>query len=141
MSNAEDILLLLVDDDDIDVEGIERAFKKNKIANPIMRARDGLDALDLLENSIKQPYVILLDLNMPRMGGIDFLKAIRQHPIHQHAIVFILTTSNADQDIAATYQEHISGYFVKSEMGANFFEFAKLLDEYWKMVKLPVLKT
>ena len=137
MSNPEDILLLLVDDDDIDAEGIERAFKKNKIANPIMRARDGIEALEMLENSIKQPYVILLDLNMPRMGGIEFLKVLREHPTHKNSIVFILTTSSADQDITASYQEHISGYFVKSEMGANFFEIAKLFDGYWKMVKLP----
>lgn len=140
MSNAEDILLLLVDDDDVDVEGIERAFKKYKIANPILRAKDGLEALELLENSINQPYVILLDLNMPRMGGIEFLKTIRKHPNHHSAVVFILTTSNADQDIAATYNEHISGYFVKSEMGANFFDIVQLFDGYWRIVKLPAVQ-
>lgn len=138
MSTPDDIILLLVEDDDIDAEGIERAFAANKIANLIVRANDGLEALELLDTeSFKQPYVILLDLNMPRMGGIDFLKKLRQHPVHSNAVVFVLTTSSADKDIVATYDEHISGYFIKNEMGSNFFDVAKLFDGYWKMVKLP----
>ncbi|MDA9004099.1 response regulator [bacterium] len=138
MTSPEEIILLLVEDDDIDAEGVERAFSENKIANPIVRANDGLEALELLETErFKKPYIILLDLNMPRMGGVDFLKALRKHPKHRSAVVFVLTTSNADKDIIAAYDEHISGFFVKNEMGSNFFDIAKLFNGYWKMVKLP----
>lgn len=138
MTPPEDIILLLVEDDDIDAEGIERAFSENKIANPIVRANDGLEALELLKTEkFNQSYIILLDLNMPRMGGIDFLKALRKHPKHSNAVVFVLTTSSADKDIIASYDEHISGYFVKNEIGSNLFDIAKLFNCYWKMVKLP----
>lgn len=138
IKTPKDITLLLIEDDDIDAEGIERAFLENRIANPIVRAKDGLEALELLDESkLNQPYVILLDLNMPRMGGIDFLKAIRKHSVHSNAVIFVLTTSSADNDVVAAYSEHISGYFIKSEMGLNFFDIAKLFDGYWKIVKLP----
>lgn len=138
MTEPQDIILLLVEDDDIDAEGIRRAFINNKIVNPIVRAHDGIEALTLLDTEdFNGPYIILLDLNMPRMGGVEFLKRLRQHPVHSNAVVFVLTTSNADIDIAASYNEKISGYFVKSEMGSNFFDIAKLFDGYWKMVKLP----
>lgn len=139
MNKIEDeITLLLVEDDDIDAEGIRRAFYKHKIANPIVRAKDGVEALELLNSQkVQQPFVILLDLNMPRMGGIEFLKALRNHPEHHLAVVFVLTTSSAEQDIVASYEKYISGYFIKNELNSNFFDIAKLFDGYWKIVKLP----
>lgn len=138
MNQPQDIVLFLIEDDDIDAEGIERAFKANKIINPIVRANDGQEALELLETeTFKNPFVILLDLNMPRMGGLEFLQNLRRHPIHSKAMVFVLTTSSADRDIASSYDEHISGYFIKSEMDSEFFEIAKLFNGYWKIVKLP----
>lgn len=138
MTPSQEITLLLVEDDDVDAEGVERAFLDHKISNPIVRATDGLVALEILESKqVVAPYVILLDLNMPRMGGIEFLETIRKHPVHKDAVIFVLTTSASEQDVIATYSNHISGYFVKHEMGYNFFEIARLFDGYWKIVKLP----
>lgn len=136
--SEKDITLLLVEDDDIDAEAIYRSFKKNKIINPIKRAKDGLGALELLEkNKIKSPYIILLDLNMPRMGGIEFLKVLRANKKYKRAVVFVLTTSSSDKDIVAAYDEHIAGYFVKNEMNDSFFEITQLFQGYWKIVSLP----
>lgn len=141
MNVEKDVTLLLVEDDDVDAEGIRRAFKQKKIVNPIVRAKDGVDALEMLNNGdVFQPYVILLDLNMPRMGGIEFLEEIRKHPVHYDAVIFVLTTSSSDEDVAKSYSKHISGYFVKHEMGTSFFDIVQLFGAYWKMVKLPLVK-
>lgn len=112
-----------------------------KIANTIVRAKDGLEALELLNDStVRQPYVVLLDLNMPRMGGVEFLEAVREHPVHSDAVIFVLTTSRSDEDVIAAYDQHISGCFVKDDMGSIFFYIAQLFDGYWKVVKLPPAK-
>ena len=93
------VTIFIVDDDDVDVLGIERALKKLRIANPTIRAKDGIEALELLrKKAIAKPYIILLDINMPRMGGIDFLKELRADDDLCGSVVFILTTSSDDQD-------------------------------------------
>ncbi|RUP22418.1 response regulator, partial [Methylobacterium sp.] len=74
--------ILLVDDDEVDVQGLKRAFKKSKIGNPITVARDGIEALEILRGQngrerLPKPHLVLLDLNMPRMNGIEFLEAVR----------------------------------------------------------------
>jgi len=137
MVNPDEIVLFLIEDDDVDAEGVERAFIENKIANKIVRARDGVEAFKILDSGILQHYIILLDLNMPGMGGIEFLQKLRKNDKYSKAVVFVLTTSNSDKDILSSYKEHISGYFVKGEMGSDFFHIAKLFDGYWKIVKLP----
>lgn len=130
--------ILLVEDDDIDAEAIERAFRKARIANPIVRVRDGLEAIDALRGQrVDQPFLVLLDLNMPRMDGIEFLKAIRADESLHATIVFVLTTSNDDQDKLAAYQEHVAGYMVKSRAGKDFVNLIELLDHYWRVVEFP----
>lgn len=86
---SKPVSILLVDDDDIDVMGIQRAFTKLKILNPITRARDGAEALELLrEGKLSKPYLILLDINMPRMNGLEMLDALRQDPQLSSSVVF-----------------------------------------------------
>lgn len=136
--SSQEVTLLLVEDDDVDAMGIERGFKKHRIANSIVRARDGLEALDLLKNKqVPEPYIILLDLNMPRMGGIEFLNKVRENAELSHSVIFVLTTSNEDTDVAQSYDKHIAGYFLKSETGEGFKNIVDLLDGYWKVVHLP----
>ncbi|OUS12802.1 two-component system response regulator [Gammaproteobacteria bacterium 53_120_T64] len=131
--------ILLVDDDDVDAMGIERALKKMKLANPFYRARDGIEGLEMLRNkSIEQPYMLLLDLNMPRMTGIEMLKELRSDPTLRGTVVFVLTTSDEDQDKLAAYNEHIAGYIVKTKLDTGFDELLKLLDCYWRLVELPI---
>lgn len=132
------ISLLLVEDDDIDAMYIMRDFKKRRIGNPFVRAVDGLDALEKLRaGEVSKPYIILLDLQMPRMNGLEFLKEIRNDPELEHAVVFVLTTSKDEQDITSSYKSHIAGYFIKEAPGEGFLSIVELLDGYWKLAHLP----
>lgn len=141
-SNAKEVTLLVVEDDDVDAKIVARVFKKLKIANPTFRAKDGIEALEYLrgENNkekIKNPLMILLDLNMPRMNGLEFLDEIRSDPGLRRSVVFVLTTSASDKDKLAAYDRYIAGYIVKAEIKKGFLEILELLDCYWKIVALP----
>ncbi len=133
------VSLLIVDDDDIDATALRRALHKLKLLNPLYRARDGIEALEILRNGeVPSPYIILLDINMPRMNGIEFLEILRADPDLTHAIVFVLTTSKSDEDILAAYREHVAGYLLKQRMDSDFLQVVSLLDHYWKIIELPV---
>lgn len=139
--NTKTVTMLLVEDDDVDAEAIERAFEKAKIVNPVCRARDGLEALQMLrttgEGAIQRPYIVLLDLKMPRMNGLAFLEEIRTDPELRDSIVFVLTTSAAEKDVSAAYEKYVAGYIVKSQAGSSFSDLIGLLDYYWRVVELP----
>lgn len=139
--NYKEVTLLIVDDDDIDAIALERALRRLRLLNTTHRARDGLEALNLLRaGAISTPYIILLDLNMPRMNGLEFLKALRADQMLTHAVVFVLTTSKSDQDLVAAYREHIAGYVLKQHMDRDFLEVIGLIEHYWRLVELPVNK-
>lgn len=132
--------ILLVEDDDIDAMSVQRAFKRMKIANPIVRAKDGIEALEiLLKGGVEQPYLILLDLNMPRMGGLEFLDTIRNNPHLELSVVFVLTTSKDDEDKIKAYKNHVAGYIVKEKLDEGFEQLVQMLDHYWRLVELPVV--
>lgn len=136
------VSVLLVEDDAIDAEAIERAFRAAKIANPIVRAKNGLEALEIMRGeggkpAIDRPYITLLDLNMPRMNGLEFLEEIRSDEKLRKNIVFVLTTSDDDRDKVAAYDKHVAGYMVKNKAGSDFMELIGLLDHYWRVVELP----
>ena len=138
-NDCRPISILLVDDDDIDAMGVERALKKMKLANPLFRARDGIEGLEMLRaKKVDQPYLLLLDLNMPRMSGIEMLKELRSDPDLRGTVVFVLTTSDDDRDKVAAYNEHIAGYIVKNKLDTGFDELLKLLDHYWRLVEFPI---
>ena len=133
--------LFVIDDDDIDATALERALHKLKLLNPLYRAKDGIEALEMLRNGeIPSPYIILLDINMPRMNGLEFLEAIRADPVLTLAIVFVLTTSKSDEDILAAYHEHVAGYLLKQRMDSDFLQVVSLLDHYWRVIELPYSK-
>lgn len=134
------LTVLLVDDDDIDVMAVERAFKKLKISNPIIRARDGLEGLKLLRDplAVERPYIVLLDINMPRMNGLEMLTELRNDPELSTAMVFVLTTSKADEDKIAAYQQHVAGYIVKKHIGDSFLQIIETLDHYWRLIEFPI---
>lgn len=134
--------LLIVEDDHVDILGIKRALKKLRIANPVLTANDGLEALSILrgENGhekIGAPFLIMLDLNMPRMGGLEFLKTIRDDPELKSTIVFVMTTSSDERDIFAAYESNIAGYIVKGNAEETFIQALSMLDHYWRIVELP----
>ena len=134
--------LLHVEDDALCIMGLERAFKKAKISNPINFAHDGVDALEILRGTngrkpLPRPYLILLDLNMPRMGGIEFLQELRRDEDLKKSIVFVMTTSGADEDKVKAYDLGVAGYILKSNPANAFLEATALLDTYWRVVEFP----
>jgi len=136
------VTVLLVEDDVIDAEAIGRAFQRAKIANPIVHVTDGIQALDALrgtnqKETLKRPYVILLDLNMPRMNGIEFLQELRDDESLRDSVVFVLTTSDDDRDMLAAYEKQVAGYMIKSKAGEGFMQLIGMLDHYWRVVELP----
>ena len=138
IKNTREVTLLLVEDDDVDAINIERSFTKQRINNTIIRAHDGVEALELLrDGTVNLPYIILLDLQMPRMSGLEFLKEIRKDEKLQSSVIFVLTTSDDETDILKSYRNNIAGYFVKDETEDSFMKIVNLLDGYWKVVHLP----
>ena len=131
------VTIVLIDDDNIDREAIQRGFHKHKIANPFVTATDGIAGLELLRKGVEKPYLILLDLNMPRMNGIEFLRELRSDEALNNSIVFVLTTSNDERDRWAAYEQNIAGYLLKSQAGKDFLHVIKMLDIYWRYVEFP----
>jgi CheY-like chemotaxis protein len=136
----KDVTLLLVDDDDVDVMGIKRALKKLQITNPVVRARDGIEGLAKLRecSDSHKPYLVLLDLNLPRMNGLEVLAEIRKDPELASAVVFVLTTSKAEEDKAIAYKHNIAGYIIKSQVGDGVVRAMEMLRGYWRVVELIV---
>lgn len=136
------IHILLVEDDPVDVEHILRTFQRYQIDTPYTHVVDGIEALHALRGEkgyvqVPKPYIILLDIHMPRMNGFEFLSALRRDPALKHSVVFILTTSSRDEDITAAYNRQIAGYLLKSKVSEDFLEFLKLLNLYQVMIEMP----
>ena len=137
---GKEVTVVLVEDNVVDVMAVRRAFKKHKIANPIVLANDGVEALELLRNTsqpVPRPLLVLLDLNMPRMNGIEFLAELRADHELKTTIVFVLTTSNSDKDRVKSYGYNVAGYIVKGDVGKQFINLTNLLDQYWTLVVFP----
>lgn len=135
----QEVKILLVEDDDIDAKAIQRGFKKLQLPNPIIRASNGQEALDILKSDypVMKPFIVLLDLNMPIMGGLEFLKHIREDVNLQDAVIFVLTTSDADSDRVSAYKKHIAGYILKSSVGDGYANVIEMIDKFWQVVVLP----
>jgi len=131
--------ILLVEDDEVDVMNVRRAFERNRIANPLFVATDGVEALGMLRSGAVPPQrrIILLDLNMPRMSGIELLRELRQDPDLQYTPVVVLTTSNDERDKIEAYNLNVAGYLLKPVTFVNFVELMAALNKYWTLVELP----
>jgi CheY-like chemotaxis protein len=137
--NDKVLNILLVEDDQVDVMNVRRAFERNRIVNPLFVAGDGADALVMLRRG-KVPTdrrIVLLDLNMPRMSGIEFLRELRADPVLQQTPVVVLTTSNDEKDKIEAYNLNVAGYLVKPVTFLNFVELMAALNKYWTLVELP----
>ena len=135
--------ILLVEDDEVDVMNVRRAFKKNNIMNPLFVAGNGLEALELLRGKSddgkipSERRLVLLDLNMPKMGGIEFLRELRADPDLRATPVVVLTTSNEERDRVEAYHLNVAGYIVKPVTLANFIETMATLNKYWMLSEFP----
>jgi CheY-like chemotaxis protein len=138
---VSEVNLLLVEDDKVDVKAFKRALRDLRILNPLTVATDGMDALEILRgrNGIERltrPYLILLDLNMPRMGGIEFLDELRNDPELSRSLVFVMTTSADEEDRFRAYDRHVAGYVLKHS-AASFIDAVAMLGHYWRVIELP----
>jgi CheY-like chemotaxis protein len=142
MSKTSPVNILLVEDDAIDRKAFLRAIQKLRIGNPVTCARDGVEAWDILHGStseapLPRPNLVILDINMPRMNGLELLKKIREDEHLRDLIVFVLTTSNDEQDKFDAYNLNVAGYMLKSDMGNSFIKAVELVEMYWKVVEFP----
>jgi CheY-like chemotaxis protein len=137
--NAKMLNVLLVEDDEIDAMNVRRAFHKNRIANPLYFAGDGIEALEVLRAGQvpEERRLILLDLNMPRMNGLEFLRELRSDPRLRAATVVVLTTSDDDRDRVEAYNLNVAGYILKPVTFENFSEAMATLNKYWTLVEFP----
>lgn len=130
------VTILIVEDDEIDRMSINRVLRDLKITNEVCHAKDGVAALELLRQNPQsdQSFVIFLDLNMPRMNGIEFLKNIRSDEALQGLTVFVLTTSDTDDDVTAAYAYNVEGYIVKSDLKDSLQEAISTLETHKTIV-------
>ncbi len=136
--------VLVVDDDDVAVESVLRAFRRDNMPWQVVTAGDGQEAIDIMrglhpDKRLEAPYVVLLDINMPRMDGLTFLETIRADPDLHATVVFMLTTSARDLDRSQAYAGNTAGYMVKTAVGPQFAKLTALLQSYCDTVRLPEL--
>ena len=130
--------ILLVDDDDVDTIITQRAVNDLKIVNELVRKVDGEDALGYLrDEGNEKPCVILLDLNMPRMNGFEFLKIVKNDDDLKRIPIVVLTTSDVDQNILDTFNLGVAGYIVKPVDYKQFVEAMRTINMYWTLSHIP----
>lgn len=144
MSDVVDktVSILLAEDDQIDSRAFLRAMQKLRIGNPVTVARDGLEAWEILKGGNGQPpfprpNLIILDINMPRVSGLELLRMIRADQDLHDSIVFVLTTSDDEQDKLEAYNLNISGYMLKSDVSGSFVRAVEMVDRFWRVVEFP----
>ncbi len=137
---AEHLLnILLVEDDEVDVMNVRRAFQRAHVSNPLHVAGNGLEALEILRGDTMPAgrRLVLLDLNMPRMNGIEFLRAVRADASLQSLPVVVLTTSNDERDKVDAYKLNVAGYLLKPVTFTDFVDLMAALNKYWMLVEMP----
>lgn len=139
---SKPLTFLIVDDDAVNIMAMQRALNKMKIVNPVRIARDGQEALDILRGTdgqepLNPPYLITLDINMPRMDGFEFLKEVREDPALRHLVVFVLTTSDMPRDVASAYAQNVAGYIVKEDLRDGLTAALSMINTYSRIVELP----
>ena len=136
MRNSKPVLL--IEDDKVDAMTVERAFKDIKVANPLVRTANGEEALDYLRAEDNgKPCVILLDLNMPKMNGAEFLEALKADIELKKIPVVVLTTSNEERDVTNSFELSAAGYMVKPVDYKKFVEAVRTINLYWTLSELP----
>lgn len=137
-----EVAIVLVEDDDIDAMTVKRGLAAANIENRVIRARDGVEALDILQGSngqekLSPPYLLLVDIRMPRLDGLGLVRQIRNIRALQRTVVFMLTNSDNDRDLTAAYDSHVAGYIVKSNAHDHFRRLANMLEYYLMIVSPP----
>jgi CheY-like chemotaxis protein len=132
--------ILLVEDNPVDVDLTMRAFSRRKLVNPIEIARDGEEAVNWIarwESGEPLPLVVLLDLKLPRIGGLDVLRRFRSAEVCRDIPVVVLTSSNQDSDVQTAYELHANSYIVKPVNFEKFMDVATQIELYWCLLNTP----
>jgi len=130
--------ILLVEDDEVDVLTVRRALRDLEIENELVVASNGEEALEVLRDAQNPvPCLILLDLNMPRMNGLEFLRIVRKENYARGVPVVVLTTSREDRDIVDGFELNVAGFMVKPVDYRKFVEVIHAIDLYWTLSELP----
>ena len=130
--------IMLVEDDQIDVMSVKRALQELNVTNTLNVVGDGLEALEFLRDPANaSPCIILLDLQMPRMGGIEFLQVIKHDDVLKSIPVVVLTTSDEDQDKVASFKLSVAGYIIKPVDYRQFVEAMRTIRLHWTLSELP----
>ncbi|SEO52604.1 Response regulator receiver domain-containing protein [Nitrosospira multiformis] len=130
--------ILLVEDDQVDVMRIIRAFKEIGVTNPVVHRENGEDGLNYLKDETNdKPCLILLDLNMPIMNGIEFLQAVKKDKRIRRIPVVILTTSDNHEDKLSSFNSSAAGYIEKPAGYRQFVEIARSINAYWTISEMP----
>ena len=134
--------ILLAEDDQIDEKAFLRAIEKLRITNPVTVAHDGVEAWNILKGingkpPLPRPNLLVLDINMPRMNGLELLERIRDDPDLHNSIVFMLTTSNDEEDKIEAFNLNVAGYMLKSDVANSFVKAVELVANYWRVVEFP----
>jgi len=132
--------ILLVDDDRVDVMTAKRALKDINVTNPVYTAGNGEEALELLrDEKTDKPGIILLDLNMPRMNGVEFLRIIKNDASLKRIPVVVLTTSKEEEDKVESFSLGVAGYMIKPVDYIKFVEIIRTINLYWTLSELTDL--
>lgn len=132
--------ILLVEDNPMDVDLTLHAFRRHRLANPVHVARDGEEALAWMarwEAGEPRPVVILLDVNMPKIGGLEVLRQLKLHPVYRTIPVVMLTTSSVGRDVDSAYQNGANSYIVKPVDFEKFMAIAEQIQLYWAVLNVP----
>lgn len=130
--------VLLVEDDTIDAMTVRRAFRDLKVTNPLVHTVNGEEALAYLRDAAKdKPCLILLDLNMPKMNGIEFLTVAKADPVLKKIPVVVLTTSSEERDVVESFRLSVAGYIIKPVDYRNFVEAIRTINVYWTLSEMP----
>ena len=132
--------VFLIEDNPVDLDLTLRAFRKKKLSNPIVVARDGAEAMELVDNWDKnatKPVVILLDLKLPKVDGLEVLKHIKSLPGFSRVPVVILTSSSADKDMETAYDLGANSYIIKPVDFEKFLAVTEQIEIYWNIINEP----
>ncbi|MBB3212226.1 CheY-like chemotaxis protein [Herbaspirillum sp. Sphag1AN] len=138
-AHAGDVTILVVDDDEVDAMGIERALKLRGVTVPILRARDGVEGLAVLraQDLLRHPCMMLLDINMPRMNGFEMLDVMHQDSTLASVEVFMLSTSRISDDRRAATARNVAGYIIKNDVSEGIARVIEMLNHPRRIVQSP----
>lgn len=135
--------VVLIEDDEVEIEAVMRCLQALRIAHDLTVFRSGAGALQSLRQQRQHlqrihPFLLLLDLNMPDVPGLQLLQQLRQDPLLRAALVFVLTNSDSEDDKLAAYDLHVAGYLLKSNLGPNYARLGELIRAYYQIVEFPL---